>query len=50
MTSVEERVRAALNAHAEEFSAHPDAWQQLTARNRRRSRLRRSSRPPRRPR
>jgi hypothetical protein len=44
MTSVEERVRAALSAHAEEFSAHPDAWQQLTARNRRRSRLRRPGR------
>jgi len=44
MTSVEERVRAALSAHAEEFSAHPDAWQHLTARNRRRSRLRRPGR------
>ena len=44
MTSVEERVRAALSAHAEEFSAHPDAWQHLTAGNRRRSRLRRPGR------
>jgi len=36
MNSVEERLREALRAHAEEFTAHPDAWRQLTARRRRR--------------
>lgn len=36
MNSVEERLREALRAHAEEFTAHPDAWRQLTARSRRR--------------
>jgi hypothetical protein len=36
MNGVEERLRAALRAHAEEFTAHPDAWRQLTARRRRR--------------
>jgi Flp pilus assembly protein TadB len=34
MNGVEERLRAALHAHAEEFTAHPDAWRQLTARRR----------------
>jgi hypothetical protein len=36
MNGVEERLREALRAHAEEFTAHPDAWRQLTARGRRR--------------
>ena len=36
MNSVEERVRVALRAHAEGFTAHPDAWEQLTARGLRR--------------
>ena len=36
MNSVEERVREALRAHAEGFTAHPDAWEQLTARGLRR--------------
>jgi hypothetical protein len=30
--SVEDRVREALREHAEDFTAHPDAWQQLRAR------------------
>jgi hypothetical protein len=34
MNSVEERLREALRAQAEEFTAHPDAWRQLTARSR----------------
>lgn len=40
MRSVEERLREALRVHAEEFTAHPDAWRQLTARRQRRGRLR----------
>lgn len=36
MNSVEERLREALRVHAEEFTAHPDAWRQLTSRRRRR--------------
>jgi hypothetical protein len=40
MNSVEERLREALRAHAEEFTAHPGAWRQLTARRRRRARPR----------
>jgi hypothetical protein len=36
MNSVEERLREALRAHAEEFTAHPDAWRQLAARRQRR--------------
>ncbi len=35
MNGVEERLREALRAHAEEFTAHPDAWRQLNARSRR---------------
>ncbi len=41
MNSVEERLREALCAHAEEFTAHPDAWRQLTSRRRRRGARRR---------
>ena len=29
MNGLEERLREALRAHAEEFTAHPDAWRQL---------------------
>jgi hypothetical protein len=36
MNGVEERLREALRAHAEGFTAHPDAWRQLAARRRRR--------------
>ncbi len=32
MNTVEDRVRAALQAHAEQFSARPHAWQQLMTR------------------
>ena len=32
MNIVEDQVRAALRAHAEQFTAQPDAWQQLTTR------------------
>jgi len=41
MNSVEERLREALRVHAEEFTAHPDAWRQLTSRRRRRGTARR---------
>jgi hypothetical protein len=34
LNSTEERLREALRAHAEDFTAHPDAWRQLTARSR----------------
>ena len=34
MNNLEDRLRDALRAHAEDFSARPDAWQRLTARNR----------------
>ena len=34
LDSTEERLRAALRAHAEEFTTHPDAWPRLTARRR----------------
>jgi hypothetical protein len=50
MSILEDRVRAALGAYAEEFSAHPDAWARIRARSltarRRRARMRwsRSSR------
>jgi hypothetical protein len=40
MNSVEERLREALRAHAEEFTAHPDAWRQLAARRQGRGRAR----------
>jgi hypothetical protein len=33
MSMLEDRVRAALSAHAEEFSAHPDAWARIRARS-----------------
>jgi len=33
MSVLEDRVRAALDAHAEEFSAHPDAWARIQARS-----------------
>lgn len=33
MSTLEDRVRAALRAHAEEFSAHPDAWARIRARS-----------------
>jgi hypothetical protein len=36
VNSTEERLREALRAQAEEFTAHPGAWRQLTARRRRR--------------
>jgi hypothetical protein len=36
MNGVEERLREALRAQAEGFTAHPDAWEQLTARGLRR--------------
>lgn len=45
LDSTEERLRAALRAHAEEFTAHPDAWPRLTARRRRRGGPRWSQRP-----
>jgi len=48
MNTVEDRVRAALHAHAEDFSVHPDAWRQLAARRqsgRRRWAARRRFRP-----
>lgn len=35
MNGVEERLREALRAHAEGFTAHPDAWRQLNARSHR---------------
>jgi hypothetical protein len=34
MNPVEDQVRDALHAHAEDFTAHPDAWQQLCAKSR----------------
>jgi hypothetical protein len=34
MNPVEDQLRDALRAHAEDFTAHPDAWQQLHARSR----------------
>ena len=37
MNNVEERLREALRAHAEEFTAHPDAWRRLTSGRRRRA-------------
>jgi hypothetical protein len=33
MNTLEDRLRAALHAHAEDFSAQPDAWQQLNAKS-----------------
>lgn len=36
MNTVEDRLRDALRAHAENFSAHPDAWERTVARSRRR--------------
>ncbi len=36
MNTVEDRLRDALRAHAEDFSAHPDAWERTMARSRRR--------------
>jgi hypothetical protein len=34
MNTLEDRVRGALRAHAEDFAAHPDAWAQIRARSR----------------
>jgi hypothetical protein len=34
MNALEDRLRAALQAHAETFAAHPDAWRRLQARRR----------------
>jgi hypothetical protein len=34
MNTLEDRLRAALQTGAEDFSAHPDAWQQILARSR----------------
>lgn len=36
MNTVEDRLRDALRAHAEDFSAHPDAWERTMARGRKR--------------
>jgi hypothetical protein len=44
--SVEDRVREALREHAEDFTAHPDAWQQLRARRAAGSRRRAVRRRP----
>lgn len=41
MSTVEERLRAALQAHAEDFQARPDAWPRLQARRRSAARRRR---------
>jgi hypothetical protein len=41
MNTLEDRLRAALDAHAETFSASPDAWQRIGARRNRRGRTRR---------
>jgi hypothetical protein len=43
MNTLEDRMRAALRAHAEDFSAHPDAWAQIQAR--RQAARRRRGRP-----
>lgn len=40
MNTVEDRVRAALTAHATDFTASPDAWQRVQAKGSRRSRSR----------